>query len=287
MAQGPGGADEPLPQTRCSAVRWPSCVSARRAQCRASCSRASAPSRPGVCNRTGRAFPSLKASFQNPRRRPPGRGWGAGSRGKERELPSRNQSKGFSARPLNPGSAPPSAPGLDIDGLYRISGNLATIQKLRYKVDHGEARPLALPQACRRLKERADLFFLPPLPPRPPAADERLDLEDGHWEDVHVITGALKLFFRELPEPLFPFSHFRQFLAAISECLGEVERIGYGGAGLPHARSCGDQASPPNTEVSPVCFPPLLPLTRPLLRATGSGQAFPLCAGPGALAARP
>ncbi|KAF4012703.1 hypothetical protein G4228_004292 [Cervus hanglu yarkandensis] len=73
------------------------------------------------------------------------------------------------------------ARGLDIDGLYRISGNLATIQKLRYKVDH----------------------------------DERLDLEDGRWEDVHVITGALKLFFRELPEPLFPFSHFRQFLAAI------------------------------------------------------------------------
>ena len=51
---------------------------------------------------------------------------------------------------------------MDIDGLYRISGNLATIQKLRYKVDHGEARPVALPQACRRLKERADhLFFLP------------------------------------------------------------------------------------------------------------------------------
>lgn len=73
------------------------------------------------------------------------------------------------------------ARGLDIDGLYRISGNLATIQKLRHKVDH----------------------------------DERLDLEDGRWEDVHVITGALKLFFRELPEPLFPFSYFPQFIAAI------------------------------------------------------------------------
>ncbi|XP_057571714.1 rho GTPase-activating protein 27 isoform X3 [Hippopotamus amphibius kiboko] len=73
------------------------------------------------------------------------------------------------------------ARGLDIDGLYRISGNLATIQKLRHKVDH----------------------------------DEHLDLDDGRWEDVHVITGALKLFFRELPEPLFPFSHFRQFIAAI------------------------------------------------------------------------
>uniref|UniRef100_A0A672H097 Rho GTPase activating protein 27 n=1 Tax=Salarias fasciatus TaxID=181472 RepID=A0A672H097_SALFA len=70
--------------------------------------------------------------------------------------------------------------GLDIDGLYRVSGNLAVIQKLRFKADH-----------------------------------EELDLEDGQWEDVHVITGALKLFFRELPEPLFPFSHFHKFIGAI------------------------------------------------------------------------
>ncbi|XP_061612408.1 rho GTPase-activating protein 12 isoform X2 [Phyllopteryx taeniolatus] len=70
--------------------------------------------------------------------------------------------------------------GLDIDGLYRVSGNLAVIQRLRYKADH-----------------------------------EELDLEDGQWEDAHVLTGALKLFFRELPEPLFPFSHFDKFISAI------------------------------------------------------------------------
>lgn len=70
--------------------------------------------------------------------------------------------------------------GLDIDGIYRVSGNLAVIQKLRFKADH-----------------------------------EELDLEDGQWEDIHVITGALKLFFRELPEPLFPFSHFNSFISAI------------------------------------------------------------------------
>lgn len=28
--------------------------------------------------------------------------------------------------------------GLDIDGLYRVSGNLAVIQKLRFKADHGK-----------------------------------------------------------------------------------------------------------------------------------------------------
>ncbi|XP_058035515.1 transmembrane protein 98 isoform X2 [Ahaetulla prasina] len=70
--------------------------------------------------------------------------------------------------------------GLDIDGLYRISGNLSTIQNLRFKVDH----------------------------------DEHLDLDSGLWDDVHVITGALKLFFRELPEPLFPFSYFDNLIAA-------------------------------------------------------------------------
>ncbi|XP_065108805.1 rho GTPase-activating protein 27 isoform X1 [Paramisgurnus dabryanus] len=71
--------------------------------------------------------------------------------------------------------------GLKIDGVYRVSGNLAVIQKLRYKADH----------------------------------EEDLDLEDGQWEEIHVITGALKLFLRELPEPLFPFTFFERFIAAI------------------------------------------------------------------------
>lgn len=30
------------------------------------------------------------------------------------------------------------AAGLDTDGIYRVSGNLAVIQKLRYLVNHGE-----------------------------------------------------------------------------------------------------------------------------------------------------
>ncbi|XP_050980551.1 rho GTPase-activating protein 12 [Labeo rohita] len=69
--------------------------------------------------------------------------------------------------------------GLGIDGLYRVSGNLAVIQKLRFKADH-----------------------------------EDLDLEEGNW-DIHVITGALKLFFRELQEPLFPYNLFSDFITGI------------------------------------------------------------------------
>ncbi|XP_074214480.1 rho GTPase-activating protein 12 isoform X2 [Camelus bactrianus] len=73
--------------------------------------------------------------------------------------------------------------GLDVDGIYRVSGNLAVIQKLRFAVNH----------------------------------DEKLDLRDSKWEDIHVITGALKMFFRELPEPLFTFNHFNDFVNAIKQ----------------------------------------------------------------------
>lgn len=49
-------------------------------------------------------------------------------------------------------SAVPSAPaGLCVDGLYRVSGNLAVIQKLRYAVDHGESPPVQSPPAPARV----------------------------------------------------------------------------------------------------------------------------------------
>ncbi|XP_042283126.1 rho GTPase-activating protein 15 isoform X2 [Thunnus maccoyii] len=71
--------------------------------------------------------------------------------------------------------------GLEADGIYRVSGNLATIQKLRFIVDQ----------------------------------EEDLDLDHSQWEDIHVVTGALKMFFRELPEPLFPFKFFQPFVEAV------------------------------------------------------------------------
>ncbi|KAF7646617.1 hypothetical protein LDENG_00184530 [Lucifuga dentata] len=71
--------------------------------------------------------------------------------------------------------------GLRVDGLYRVSGNLAVIQKLRFAVNH----------------------------------DEKVSLADGKWEDIHVTAGALKMYFRELPEPLFTFTLFHDFITAI------------------------------------------------------------------------
>ncbi|XP_063741561.1 rho GTPase-activating protein 12-like isoform X2 [Eleginops maclovinus] len=71
--------------------------------------------------------------------------------------------------------------GLCVDGLYRVSGNLAIIQKLRFAINH----------------------------------DEKVNLSDSKWEDFHVITGALKMYFRELPEPLFTYAFFHDFVSAI------------------------------------------------------------------------
>lgn len=49
------------------------------------------------------------------------------------------------------------------------------------------------------------------------SVDEKINLEDNKWEDIHVTTGALKMFFRELPEPLFTYTSFNDFVEAISE----------------------------------------------------------------------
>ncbi|XP_009470684.1 PREDICTED: rho GTPase-activating protein 9 [Nipponia nippon] len=83
--------------------------------------------------------------------------------------------------------------GLDVDGIYRVNGNLSMIQKLRFAVDR----------------------------------EERLSLADPEWSDVHVVTGALKLFFRELPEPLVPYGLFDPFIEAIKlpDPQEQVERV--------------------------------------------------------------
>ncbi|XP_050437352.1 rho GTPase-activating protein 12-like isoform X2 [Adelges cooleyi] len=71
-----------------------------------------------------------------------------------------------------------SEENLKTDGLYRASGNLSQVQKIRLQVDQNN-----------------------------------LSVIDQE-EDVHVLTGALKLFFRELKEPLIPYHSFRKAISA-------------------------------------------------------------------------
>ena len=54
-------------------------------------------------------------------------------------------------------------------------------------------------------------------PPPAGVSEEKLNLDGSEWEDIHVITGALKLFFRELPEPLVPYGFFTDIVETVSE----------------------------------------------------------------------
>ncbi|XP_016895248.1 rho GTPase-activating protein 15 isoform X2 [Cynoglossus semilaevis] len=83
--------------------------------------------------------------------------------------------------------------GLEVHGIYRVSGNLATIQKLRFIVDQ----------------------------------EEKLDLDQPQWSEIHVVTGALKMFFRELPEPLFPLHFFQSVVDVlnIKDAKEKVQRL--------------------------------------------------------------
>lgn len=67
------------------------------------------------------------------------------------------------------------------DGLYRASGNLSQVQKVRCHVNQDDYTVLAVE------------------------------------EDIHVLTGALKMFFRHMKEPLFPYNLFNKVLRAVGQ----------------------------------------------------------------------
>ncbi|XP_010619249.2 rho GTPase-activating protein 15 [Fukomys damarensis] len=128
--------------------------------------------------------------------------------------------------------------GLDVDGIYRVSGNLATIQKLRFIVNQ----------------------------------EETLNLDDSQWEDIHVVTGALKMFFRELPEPLFPYSFFEQFVEAIKKPNNDarIETIKYLVEKLP----------PPNRDTMKVLFGHLTKVVARASKNLMSTQSLGIVFGP-------
>lgn len=74
-------------------------------------------------------------------------------------------------------------------GLYRTSGNLSHIQRLRLRVDQNDQKAIAEEQ------------------------------------DSDVLAGALKLFFRELREPLIPYAAFVSLLEELAAHGGGAERV--------------------------------------------------------------
>jgi hypothetical protein len=74
--------------------------------------------------------------------------------------------------------------GLDAEGLYRVSGFADDIEALKARFESDW--------------EQTELYI-------------------KSFEDIHVITGVLKLYFRSLPIPLITFDAYPSFISAISK----------------------------------------------------------------------
>ncbi|XP_072469286.1 rho GTPase-activating protein 15 isoform X1 [Notamacropus eugenii] len=128
--------------------------------------------------------------------------------------------------------------GLDVDGIYRVSGNLATIQKLRFIVNQ----------------------------------EEKLNLDDSQWEDIHVVTGALKMFFRELPEPLFPYCFFEQFVEAIKKQDNNMR--------IEAIKALVQKLPPPNRDTMKILFGHLTKIVAKASKNLMSTQSLGIVFGP-------
>jgi hypothetical protein len=73
--------------------------------------------------------------------------------------------------------------GLDVEGIYRLSGNASHIQQLKAAFDHDSQR----------------VDFRNP---------------ENFFHDVNSVAGLLKTFFRELPDPLLTDEHYSEFIDA-------------------------------------------------------------------------
>lgn len=68
-------------------------------------------------------------------------------------------------------------------GIYRISGISSRIQKIKVKFENSDPNPIS----------------------------------EEDLSDINNVTSVLKLWFRELPDPLFPSASYHQFLEAASK----------------------------------------------------------------------
>ncbi|CAG5971809.1 unnamed protein product [Menidia menidia] len=172
--------------------------------------------------------------------------------------------------------------GLDANGIYRVSGNLATIQKIRFIIDQEALRPTLLyvlrcftsyaalrPTLLCHGSSRQQVVCKHNTNSKPEAdvsnnkgvdqsdarlnlssfcsPEEDLDLDQSQWEDIHVVTGALKLFFQikdsrektqavkkliqKLPKPNHDtmkvlFTHLQRVLAFSKKNLMSTQGIG-------------------------------------------------------------
>ena len=105
--------------------------------------------------------------------------------------------------------------GLKTEGLYRVSGTGTHIQRLKNSFDRGKLKD------TNRYHIQNTLFIIIIILIYSSCCLDcaAVDLStDEGTADINNVTSLLKLWFRELPDPLFPRSSYQHFMNAASKC---------------------------------------------------------------------
>lgn len=117
--------------------------------------------------------------------------------------------------------------GLGLEGIYRQSGSLTHINKLKGMFDVGTCLfPYPKqdgPSSLRWIK--LTFAMLSQTDSSNPALDFRNP--ENFYHDVNSVTGLLKQFFRDLPDPLLTTEHHDAFVKAASMCLKPTPRSAF------------------------------------------------------------
>ena len=91
--------------------------------------------------------------------------------------------------------------GLNVEGIYRLSGNATHIAQMKAVFDNGMScfRVRFLAVADEAHIDSSQVDFTNP---------------ENFYHDVNSVAGLLKQFFRDLPDPLFTNERYNEFIAA-------------------------------------------------------------------------
>lgn len=90
--------------------------------------------------------------------------------------------------------------GLDMEGIYRLSGSATHIQHMKAVFDNGKLEwVFPVIETNTQYSDSSKVDFTNP---------------ENFYHDVNSVAGLVKLFFRDLPDPLFTSQYYSSFVEA-------------------------------------------------------------------------
>lgn len=92
--------------------------------------------------------------------------------------------------------------GLEVEGIYRLSGTASHITKIKAMFDNGKLRNRFSNTTTNDDTDSSEVDFRNP---------------ESFFHDVNSVAGLLKQFFRDLPDPLLTTENYAEFIDAASK----------------------------------------------------------------------